>query len=46
MSGIERKGDGAEPAEVAMILERAIAGNSAAFEQILRLYERRALMLS
>jgi RNA polymerase sigma-70 factor (ECF subfamily) len=46
MSGIERKGDCAEPVEIAMILERAKAGDSAAFEQILRLYERRVLMLS
>jgi RNA polymerase sigma-70 factor (ECF subfamily) len=45
MSGIEPKSDGAEPAEIA-ILERAIAGDSAAFEQILKLHERRVLMLS
>ena len=46
MSGIEPKGDVAEAKEIATILERAIAGDSAAFEQILRLYERRVLMLS
>lgn len=46
MLGIDRKGNGEEPAEIAMILERAIAGDSRAFEQILRLYERRVLMLS
>jgi RNA polymerase sigma-70 factor (ECF subfamily) len=46
MSGIDLKGNGEEPAEIAMILERAIAGDSRAFEQILRLYERRVLMLS
>jgi RNA polymerase sigma-70 factor (ECF subfamily) len=43
MSGIEPKSDGAE---AATILERAIAGDSAAFEQILKLHERRVLMLS
>jgi RNA polymerase sigma-70 factor, ECF subfamily len=46
MSGIEPKSDGADAAEVATILERAIAGDSAAFEQILKLHERRILMLS
>jgi RNA polymerase sigma-70 factor (ECF subfamily) len=46
MSGIEPKREGAEPAEIATILERAIAGDSAAFEQILKLHERRVLMLS
>jgi RNA polymerase sigma-70 factor (ECF subfamily) len=46
MSGIEPKSDGAEPAEIAAILERAIAGDSAAFEQILKLHERRVLMLA
>jgi len=46
MSGIEPKSDGADAAEVATILERAIAGDSAAFEQILKLHERRVLMLS
>jgi RNA polymerase sigma-70 factor, ECF subfamily len=46
MSGIDLKGNGEEPAEIALILERAIAGDSRAFEQILRLYERRVLMLS
>ena len=46
MSGIEPKSDGAEPAKIATILERAMAGDSAAFEQILKLHERRVLMLS
>jgi len=46
MSGIEPKSDGAEAAEIAIILERAVAGDSAAFEQILKLHERRVLMLS
>ena len=44
MLRIERKAHGNEPAEVARILELAMAGDSAAFEQILRLYERRVLV--
>ena len=46
MSGIDAKRDGAMPADIAELLERAIAGDVSAFEQILKLHERRVLMLS
>jgi len=46
MSGIEPKHEGAVPVEMAALLERAIAGDISAFEQILKLHQRRVLMLS
>ena len=45
MSGIESKRDAA-PVEITALLERAIAGDISAFEQILKLHQRRVLMLS
>jgi len=46
MSGIEPKREGAVPVEITALLERAIAGDISAFEQILKLHQRRVLMLS
>lgn len=47
MSGIEAKGEPrGEPAEIAILLERAISGDVSAFEQILIRHERRVLTLA
>jgi len=46
MSRIEPECDGVVPSEVTALLERAIAGDISAFETIVKLHERRVLMLS
>jgi RNA polymerase sigma-70 factor (ECF subfamily) len=46
MSGVEPKREGAVAVEITALLERAIAGDISAFEQILKLHQRRVLMLS
>jgi RNA polymerase sigma-70 factor (ECF subfamily) len=46
MAGVEPKRDTVAPDEITVLLERAIAGDVSAFEAILKLYERRILLLS
>jgi RNA polymerase sigma-70 factor (ECF subfamily) len=46
MSNIEPECDGVVPSEFTALLERAIAGDISAFETIVKLHERRVLMLS
>jgi len=46
MSRVPDSGLPAETAEIALLVERTIAGDSAAFDQIILRYERRVLSLA